>query len=467
MSHIQRLAYAFSKKKLCNYPVYTLAPYLLSLKVMNKAERKKIVYIPMCADIVHTGHLNIIKEGQKLGSITIGLLTDQAVASKKRLPLMDYGQRFEVVSNIKGVDRVVPQDTPDYRPNLRKLKPDFVVHGDDWRKEAKQQVVDTLSEWGGKLIELHYTDGISSTLLHKKLKAGGISPAVRLARLERLLNAKETVRVLEAHNGISALIAENVHVKNAKGKTEEFDAIWVSSLTDSLAKGKPDTELVDRTSRMATINEILEVTTKPLIVDGDTGGHVEHFKHTVRTLERLGVSAIVIEDKNGLKRNSLHDKPEEHRQEDPEIFASKIKAGIDARVHDQFMIIARIESLILGKGQADALTRAKAYLDVGVSAIMIHSKDKSGADVKKFAEGYNKLENRKPLMMVPTSYNKITEAELSNWGANIIVYANHLLRAAYPAMEHAARSILENQRAFETESSNISIEEFLKLVPGS
>lgn len=434
---------------------------------MKEAERRKVVYIPMCADILHAGHLNIIKEGQKLGEVIVGLLTDEAVASKKRLPFMNYEQRFEVVSNIKGVDKVIAQDTSDYSPNLRKLKPDFVVHGDDWRKEARQQVLDTLAEWRGKLIEIKYTEGISSTLLLEKLKARGVTPVDRLARLGRLLNANKTVRVLEAHNGISALIVENAHIKNSKGKTEEFDAIWVSSLTDSLAKGKPDTELVDRTSRIATINEILEVTTKPLIVDGDTGGHVEHFTHIVRTLERLGVSAIVIEDKNGLKRNSLHDKPEQHTQEDPAVFVAKIKAGINARVNDQFMVIARIESLILGKGQTDALERAKNYLDAGVSAIMIHSKDKSGVDVKEFAKAYNKLENRKPLMMIPTSYNKVTEAELSSWGANIIVYANHLLRAAYPAMEHAAESILKNQRAFETDSSNIPIEEFLKLAPGS
>jgi phosphoenolpyruvate phosphomutase len=434
---------------------------------MSGVNHKKVVYIPMCADIVHSGHLNIIKEGQKLGEVTIGLLTDEAVASKKRLPYMNYDQRLEVISNIKGVDKVIPQNTSDYRPNLLMLKPDFVVHGDDWRKEARQQVIDTISKWNGRLVELKYTEGISSTSLHKKLKAGGISPTERLARLERLLMVKETIRVLEAHNGISALIVENTQMKNPKGKTEEFDAIWVSSLTDSLAKGKPDTELVDRTSRIATINEILEVTTKPLIVDGDTGGHIEHFAHTVRTLERLGVSAVVIEDKNGLKRNSLHDKPNEHTQEDPKTFSSKIKAGINARVHDQFMIIARIESFILGKDLADAMERAESYLDAGVSAIMIHSKDRTGRDVKEFAEKYNRLENRKPLMMVPTSYNTISEDELSSWGANIIVYANHLLRAAYPAMEYTAKSILENKRGYETESSSIPVEEFLKLVPES
>jgi len=434
---------------------------------MSGVNHKKVVYIPMCADIVHSGHLNIIKEGQKLGEVTVGLLTDEAVASKKRLPYMNYSQRLEVISSIKGVDKVIPQNTSDYRPNLRKLKPDFVVHGDDWRKEARQQVIDTISKWDGRLVEVKYTEAISSTSLHKKLKAVGISPTERLAKLDRLLNAKKTMRVLEAHNGISALIVENTQIKTSRGKTEEFDAIWVSSLTDSLAKGKPDTELVDRTSRIATINEILEVTTKPLIVDGDTGGHIEHLVHTVRTLERLGVSAIVIEDKNGLKRNSLHNKPKEHTQEDPNTFALKIKAGINARVHDQFMIIARIESFILGKDLADAMERAKSYLDAGVSAIMIHSKDRTGRDVKEFAKKYNLLENRKPLMMVPTSYNTITEDELSSWGANIIVYANHLLRAAYPAMEHTAKSILENKRGFESESSSIPVEVFLKLIPES
>ncbi len=434
---------------------------------MIEPRSKKTVYIPMCADIVHSGHLNVIKEGHKLGEVTIGLLTDAAVASKKRLPYMNYKQRFEVVGNIKGVDKVIPQDTPDYRPNLKKLKPEYFVHGDDWAKEARQQVLDTISEWDGKLVEVKYTEGISSTLLHSKLKKKGITPTERQARLSRLLKAKESIRALEAHNGISALIVENTHVKNPRGKSEEFDAIWVSSLTDSLAKGKPDTELVDRTSRLATINEILEVTTKPIIVDGDTGGHIEHFIHLVRTLERLGVSAVVIEDKKGLKRNSLHKNPEDHLQEDPEIFVSKIKAGITARVNEQFMIIARIESLILGKGQSEALHRAKTYLDAGVDAVMIHSKDTTGADVREFTKAYNKLGNRKPLMLVPTSYNKITEPELTSWGGNIIVYANQLLRSAYLAMEETAQSILVNQRAFESESSSIPIEQFLEIAPGS
>lgn len=430
--------------------------------------KKKIVYIPMCADIIHPGHLNVITEGQKFGDVVVGLLTDEAVATKKRLPLMSYQQRFTVISSIKGVNKVIPQASPDYLPNLLKIKPDYFVHGNDWQNDKKQQVIETISGWGGELIELEYTDGISSTLIHEKLKSIGVSPSTRLGKLRRLLDAKKTIRVLEAHNGISALIVENFQLKTA-GVIRQFDAIWVSSLTDSTAKGKPDNESVDRTSRIATINEILDVTTKPIIFDGDTGGHIEHFIHTVRTLERLGVSAIVIEDKTGLKQNSLHEDVSDHRQEVKEVFAAKIKAGLNARVTDEFMVIARIESLILGRGQKDALERAQAYLDAGASAIMIHSKDKDGLDIKEFTKVYNKFENRKPLMLVPTSYSGIYESELTAWGADIIVYANHLLRAAYPAMERAAKGILENSRSLELESESICLptKDFLNIIPGS
>jgi phosphoenolpyruvate mutase len=438
---------------------------------MKVERKKKLVYIPMAADILHPGHLNIITEGQKLGEVVIGLLTDEAIASYKRVPYMKYGQRLQVVNNIKGVNRVVPQTTLDYRPNLRKLKPDYLVHGSDWRSgvmsKPREQAIAVIAEWGGKLIEPEYTKDVSSTNIILDLKSGGISPVTRLVQLEKLLAAKKTIKALEAHNGLSALIVENTVIKNSSGKTEQFDALWISSLTDSIAKGKPDIELIDRTSRIATINEILEVTTKPLIVDGDTGGHTEHFIHTVRTLERLGVSAIVIEDKNGLKRNSLHNDHKQHQQEDIDIFASKIKAGINARIHDQFMIIARIESLIIGKTQTDALKRAEAYINAGASAIMIHSKETDGKDIKAFCEAYNKFENRKPLMLVPTSYNDVYEKELVDWGANIIVYANHLLRAAAPAMEQAAKVILENGRASEVEAICTTIDDFLKMIPGT
>lgn len=430
---------------------------------MGETELSNIVYVPMCADIVHGGHLNIIKEARKHGQVVVGLLTDEAIASKKRLPLMNYNQRFEVVSNLKGVTKVIPQAMADYRPNLQKLKPSFVVHGNDWKAEARQQVVDSLNQWDGKLIEVEYTDGISSTQIQRKLKTNGIMPTDRTAQLARLLDAKHRIRALEAHDGISGLVVENSQLKQS-GKLEVFDAIWVSSLTDSIAKGKPDTELVDRTSRLSTIQEILDVTTKPLIVDGDTGGHPQHFSHFVRKLEQLGVSAIVIEDKNGLKRNSLYSDVTKHQQEDPKTFAVKIKAGLQARTSESFMIIARIESLVLGKNQSDALLRAKTYLAAGASAIMIHSKDSSGKDIRNFARAYSMLPNSKPLVLVPTSYNKLSEGELAHWGADIIIYANHLLRAAVPAMEATAQSILEHGRSFEIEPNITPIDEFLRKV---
>lgn len=435
----------------------------------TESSGKKKVYVAMSADILHPGHLNIINEAQKLGVVTVGLLTDEAIASYKRVPLMEYMQRLAMVSSLKGVEEVIPQATLDYRPNLRKLRPAFVVHGSDWRegvqKETRQQVIDTLAEWDGRLVEPTYTDGVSSTELQAKLKAQGISPTSRLKQLHRSLGVKSYVRVMEAHNGLSATIVENTRLKTSTGKTEQFDAIWISSLTDSLAKGKPDTEVVDSSSRLATINEILDVTTKPVIVDGDTGGHTDHLVRTVRTLERLGVSAIVIEDKAGLKKNSFHEKVHEHRQADRDEFAAKIKTAVEARVHDEFLVIARIESLVLGTGQGDALDRARAYLTAGASAIMIHSKDASGEDIEIFTKAYAKLPNKKPLMLIPTSYNQHYEQELNGWGANIIVYANHLLRAAYPAMERAAVSILENRRAEEAEAFCIPINEFLKAVP--
>lgn len=435
----------------------------------SSSRGKKLVYIGMSADILHPGHINIIKEGQKLGEVVIGLLTDEAIAGYKRLPYMSYSQRLEILKNIKGIVKVIPQTTLDYRPNLRKLKPDYVVHGTDWRsgvqKQTRRQVIETLKEWKGSLVEPEYTEGVSSTKLNQKLKSESTSPEKRLARLSHLINAKKTIRAMEAHNGLSALIVENLQVKN-KDRIEEFDAIWVSSFTDSIAKGKPDTELVDRTSRFATINEILEVTAKPIIFDGDTGGHIEHFVHTVKTLERLGVSAVVIEDKNGLKRNSLHSNPSDHKQETIEAFTAKIKAGLQARTNEHFMIIARIESLIIGKNQKNALDRARACIRAGASGIMIHSRDKNGSDIKKFAYEYRKLKNRKPLMLVPTSYNKIYEDELSDWGADIVVYANHLLRAAYPAMKKSAETILKNHRAFEAEKFSTPVEDFLNMTSG-
>jgi phosphoenolpyruvate phosphomutase / 2-hydroxyethylphosphonate cytidylyltransferase len=432
-------------------------------------QKEKIVYIGMSADLIHRGHLNIIKEGQKLGRVIIGLLTDEAIANYKRLPLIAFAERKTIVENLKGVDEVIPQETLDYVPNIMKIKPNFVVHGDDWKtgiqKAVRQQVIDTLAGWGGKLVEPKYTAGISSTDLISAIKARGITPGRRMKTLRRLINIKPIVRILEAHNGITGLIVEKTSVVK-DGKKKEFDGIWESSLTDSTAKGKPDTELVDFSSRFSTIEEILEVTTKPIIVDGDTGGRIEHFKFRVKTLERLGVSAIIIEDKVGPKRNSLFGTDVEQHQDSIENFSNKITEGKKSLVTEDFMIIARIESLILKNGIKDALQRAKAYIIAGADGIMIHSKEKDGKEIVEFCKKYKKIENKVPLVVVPSAYAQVTEDTLQKLGVNVVIYANHLIRSAYPAMVKTAENILENGRSKEaSDNFCMSIKEILTLIP--
>ena len=433
-------------------------------------ENNKVVYLGMSADLVHPGHLNIIKEAAKLGSVTIGVLTDQAIASYKRLPFMSYEQRAEVVANIKGVDKVIPQETLDYRSNLENLRPDFVVHGDDWREgvqnETRKQVIETLSQWGGELIEIPYTPGISSTKLNNALKEIGTTPNIRLASLRRLLNAKPLIRFLDVHNALSGLIIENTEVTK-DNKRRHFDGMWASSLTDSTAKGKPDIEAVDVSSRMSTLSEIIEVTTKPVIYDADTGGQTEHFKFTVRTLERLGVSAAIIEDKTGLKKNSLFGNDVKQTQDSIDNFCEKISEGKKAQVTDDFMIIARIESLILDAGMEDALKRAQAYLAAGADGIMIHSRKKEPDEILEFCKKFREFEKNRPLVVVPSSFNSILESELEYAGVNVVIYANHLLRSAFPAMQKTADSILQNERSLECDDHLLSIKDILELIPGT
>ena len=429
----------------------------------------KKVYVGMSADLIHPGHLNIINEARKLGEVTIGLLTDEAIAGYKRLPSLTYDQRELIIKNIKGVEKVIPQYTLDYVSNLQMLKPDFVVHGDDWKdgvqKQTRQRVIDVLKEWGGELIEIEYTKGISSTQLNESLKEIGTTPDIRMKKLKRLLGVKPIVRIMEAHNGLTGLIVENVNALKDNIKVE-FDGMWLSSLTDSTAKGKPDTEAVDLTARLHTLNDIVEVTTKPIIYDGDTGGRTEHFVFTVRTLERLGVSAVIIEDKTGSKKNSLFGTDVEQTQETIENFCLKISAGKKSRVTNDFMIIARIESLILKAGMEDALKRANAYIEAGADGIMIHSKEKSTDEIIEFCREYKKFERKVPLVAVPSSYSSIYESQLEECGVSIVIYANHLLRSAYPAMNETAKSILENGRSFEADNNMMSIKEILNLIPG-
>jgi len=429
----------------------------------------KTVYVGMCADLIHHGHLNIIKRAESLGTVVVGLLTDEAIASYKRMPAIKFDNRKTIVENLKGVSRVVPQDTLSYTKNLRSLKPDYVVHGDDWKTGVqgviRQQVIDTLSEWGGELIEIPYTSGVSSTKLRNLQKSLGVTPSDRRIKLKELLRAKSGVRVLEAHNGLTGLIVENASVES-DGKSKEFDAMWLSSLTHSTSKGKPDIQYVDITSISNTLSEIFEVTTKPMIVDADSGGLTEHFRFAVRTLERLGVSAVIIEDKKGAKRNSLFGTSANQVQDSIENFSEKISAGKRAQVTEEFMIIARIESLILKRGEKDAIIRAMSYVDAGADAIMIHSKEESPHEIVSFLENFRKLDKFTPIVVVPTTYNSITEGELISHGANIVIYANHLLRSAYPAMEKAAISILESERSKEADSLCMPIKQIISLIPG-
>lgn len=425
------------------------------------------VYVAMSADILHPGHVNILTEARRLGEVTVGLLTDEAIATYKRLPLMTYEERRAVVTEIKGVARVVPQTTLDYVPNLQAMRPDFVVHGDDWttgvQAPIRQRVIETLAAWGGQLIEPPYTPGISSTRLHGTLREIGMTPEIRMRQLGRLLGVRPYIRFLEAHNGLSGLVVEHSQAER-DGVPQHFDGIWLSSLTDSTAKGRPDIEYVDLTSRTATLQEILEVTTKPIIYDGDTGGIIEHFPLRVRTLERLGISAIIVEDKIGPKRNSLFGTDVEQTQDHPGHFAAKIAAGKHAQITDDFMIIARIESLVLEAGLDDACERAEHYLQAGADGLMIHSKNRDPSDVLAFLEAFK---GRTTLVVVPTAYSQVHEDDLADAGANVVIYANHLLRSAYPAMLETASMILAHGRAEEADKRCLPIAEVLELIPGN
>lgn len=430
----------------------------------------KKVYVGMSADLLHPGHINILKEAEKYGEVVVGLLTDKAIASYKRLPFMSYEQRKVVIENLKGVSEVVIQETLDYSHNLKIIKPDYVVHGDDWKEgvqsKTRQQVIDCLNQWGGKLIEVEYTQNISSTKLNELLMEVGTTSDVRRARLRRLINAKPLVRILESHNALSALIAENT-VVNKNGKDLSFDGFWSSSLTDSTSKGKPDIEAIDITSRINSVNEIFEVTTKPMIFDGDTGGKTEHFEFTVKSLDRIGVSAIIIEDKTGLKKNSLFGNDVIQTQDSIQNFCDKISRGKQAQISDDFMIIARIESLILEAGMDDALDRAQSYIAAGADSIMIHSKRKEAYEIEEFMNKFRKKDKLTPVVVAPSSFNSVTIEEFEAMGVNVVISANHMLRAAYPAMLRVAKSILENGRSLEAEPDCMSIQDVLEFIPGT
>ena len=433
-----------------------------------KEIESRTVYLCFATDIIHGGHINIIKKAQKLGRLIIGVLSDEAVSSYKRMPLVPASERKLMFENVSGVYRVVEQRTLSYKENLEKYHPDYVVHGDDWvtgfQRPIRDEVTSILASYGGKLVEFPYSNDPKYKDIDNRTRADLAMPDIRRGRLKRMLDAKGLVTVMEAHDGLTGLLVENTIV-HQEGGTHQFDAMWVSSLCDSTAKGKPDIELVDMTSRFRTIEDITEVTTKPIIFDGDTGGKTEHFVYTVRSLERLGVSMVIIEDKTGLKKNSLFGTEVVQTQDTIENFSAKIRAGKKAQRTKEFMICARIESLILEQGMEDALERAFAFVAAGADAIMIHSRKKDPSEIQEFIEKFRAQDKTTPIVLVPTSFNSITEEEWKERGANIIIYANQLMRAQVPAMQKAAELILEHHRAQECDDMLMPFKDIIRLIP--
>lgn len=440
------------------------------LKVIKSMLQKeeKVVYMCFSTDMIHSGHIDIIRKAEKLGRLIVGVLSDEAVASYKRFPLLPFTERKSLFENIKGVSEVVEQKDLSYSGVIKKYKPDIVVHGDDWKegfqKPIREEVIALLKEYGGELVEFPYSKNEKYDELERRSREQLAMPDVRRKRLKKLLAMKGLVTAIEAHSGITGLIAEKTTVLQ-EGKTYQFDCMWVSSLCDSTAKGKPDIELVDMTSRFRTIDDIMEVTTKPIIFDGDTGGLTEHFVYTVKSLERMGVSMIIIEDKTGLKKNSLFGNEVKQTQDSIENFCAKITAGKRAQKTNDFMICARIESLILERGMQDALLRAFAFVGAGADAIMIHSRKKDPAEIFEFVENFRKKDKVTPIVVVPTSFNSVTEQEFKNRGVNIVIYANQLTRSGFPAMQNAAKTILTNHRAKEADDMCMSIKDIITLIP--
>ncbi len=427
----------------------------------------KTVYSCFCTDIIHDGHRNIIAHAKRLGRVIIGALTDEALIRYNKFPTISFAERIQLYQELDGVDEVIIQDSIMYDKVIAELKPDYVVHGDNWKSgpesAIRRNVMELLSVYGGELVEVSYTYNEQIKKVDSQLREKLAMPEYRRKRLKKLITMCSIVKAIEVHSGLTGLIAERTIVEEA-GKLDQFDAMWVSSLCDSTAKGKPDIELVDMSSRLRTIDDIMEVTTKPIILDGDTGGLMEHFVYNVRTLERLGVSAVIIEDKMGLKKNSLFGTEVEQTQDSVENFCSKIAAGKKVQLTDEFMIIARIESLILEKGMEDALFRARAYVAAGADGIMIHSRRKEPEEIFEFCDRFRELDTHTPLVVVHTSFNSVTEDEFTQHGVNIVIYANQLTRSAFPAMKSTAEAILRNHRAFEIDAGLMPFQEIITLI---
>ena len=424
----------------------------------------KTVYTCFCTDIIHAGHLNIIEQACKYGKVIVGALSDEALIKYNKFPTISLEERIKLYESLEGVDKVVVQNNMMYDEVIEELHPDYVVHGDNWKEgpesAIRENVLKCLASYGGELIEVGYTYNPEVKKIDRQLREKLAMPEYRRKRLRQLLDIRPVVKAIEVHSGLTGLIAEKTVVEH-DGELDQFDAMWISSLCDSTAKGKPDIELVDMTSRFRTIDDVTEVTTKPIIFDGDTGGLTEHFVYTVRTLEKMGVSAIIIEDKTGLKKNSLFGTEVEQTQDTIENFSAKIAAGKNAQLTDDFMIIARIESLILERGMEDALERARAFVKAGADGIMIHSRKKDPAEILEFCDKFRQDNKRTPIVVVPSSFNTITEEELAEHGVNVVIYANQLTRSAFPAMQKTAEDILRYHRAKEVDDRLMPIKNII------
>jgi len=431
------------------------------------SNQKKTVYVPLAVDFIHSGHLNIINIAKKYGRVTIGLLTDEAISQYKRLPILNYNERLKIVSNLKNVSEVIEQKNWDYTDIIKKLKPDFFIHGDDWKqgvqKNIRLKVIKALKKYSGKLIEPKYTKNISSSFIKRKVYEN-LTPDLRISILKRLIDSKKFIRVIEAHNPLSALIGEKTNYKKTN-KIREFDSLWSSSLADSLIRGKPDNQSVDYSTRISGLNEIMDVTTKPIIFDGDNGGEMHHIPYLIKTLERLGASAIAIEDKIGVKQNSLFADQSSSKQDNIKNFCKKIRLIQKTKRSGDFLLIARIESLIMNKGLNDALKRAKAYSKAGSDMILIHSKSKDTKDLFKFSNQFKKSKHFIPLVCVPSTYSQVKESELIKNHFSVVIYANQLLRSIYPSMQETTLSILKNQRAKESEKKLMKVKDIISLIP--
>lgn len=427
----------------------------------------KTIYTCFTTDVIHAGHLNIIEQARKYGRVIIGAMSDEALIRYDRFPTLDLNERIRLYQGLDGVDEVIVQDDVLYGDTVRRLRPDYVIHGDNWKvppqSAIRDNLIQALSQYGGELIEVPYTYNEAVEKIDKQQREKLSMPEYRRKRLRQLLKLRPIVKMMEVHNGLTGLLVEKTVVANG-GVLDQFDGMWISSLCDSTAKGKPDIELVDMSSRLHTIDEVMDVTTKPIILDGDTGGLTEHFIYNVHTLERLGISAIIIEDKVGLKKNSLFGAEADQVQDSIEHFCTKIAAGKNAQLTDNFMIIARIESLILERGMEDALKRAHAYRGAGADGIMIHSRRKDPAEVLAFCDAFREKDPETPIIAVPTSYSTITENELAAHGVNIVIYANHLTRSAFPAMKKTAESILTHHRSYEADANLMPIKEIITLI---